>query len=75
MIVHDGMVLSKRVDSEVVGKLIYTKSVGSDSPENLTGSYKQKRGKKMSCVPSLSSLIVIMREERETVKVCFVYSG
>ncbi|KAG7239830.1 hypothetical protein INR49_030542 [Caranx melampygus] len=51
MIVHDGMVLSKKVDTEVVGKLIYTKSVGSDSPENLTDSYKKKHYdmKMMTC--------------------------
>uniref|UniRef100_A0A3Q2WRS7 Transglutaminase 2 n=1 Tax=Haplochromis burtoni TaxID=8153 RepID=A0A3Q2WRS7_HAPBU len=40
LIVHNGLVVGKTVDTECVGKLIYTKSIGSDKPENLTLTYK-----------------------------------
>ncbi|XP_071331573.1 protein-glutamine gamma-glutamyltransferase E-like isoform X2 [Trachinotus anak] len=40
LIVRNGQVVSKKVNTELVGELIYTKSIGSDSPENLTQTYK-----------------------------------
>ncbi|XP_041654421.1 protein-glutamine gamma-glutamyltransferase 2-like isoform X2 [Cheilinus undulatus] len=40
LIVRDGQVVGRKVDSETVGQLIYTKSVGSDRPEDLTPAYK-----------------------------------
>ncbi|KAF1390836.1 hypothetical protein PFLUV_G00062180 [Perca fluviatilis] len=42
MIVRNGLVVERKVDTECVGQLIYTKSIGSDSPENLTQTYKSK---------------------------------
>ncbi|XP_041654555.1 protein-glutamine gamma-glutamyltransferase 2-like [Cheilinus undulatus] len=43
LIVRDGRVVGRKVDSETVGQLIYTKSVGSDRPEDLTPAYKAKK--------------------------------
>ncbi|KAM3618093.1 uncharacterized protein V6R79_015328 [Siganus canaliculatus] len=43
LIVRDGRVVGKTVDTEGVGKLIYTKSISSDRPENLTPTYKAKK--------------------------------
>ncbi|KAM4610653.1 protein-glutamine gamma-glutamyltransferase 2-like [Polymixia lowei] len=40
LIVRDGLVVGRSVDTECVGQLIYTKSIGSDTPENLTQAYK-----------------------------------
>ncbi|CAN9515839.1 unnamed protein product [Ophioblennius macclurei] len=40
LIVRDGAVVGSRVDTECVGQRIYTKSVNSDRPENLTQTYK-----------------------------------
>ncbi|XP_075951458.1 protein-glutamine gamma-glutamyltransferase 5-like [Anarhichas minor] len=40
--------VSRVLDRESVGQLIYTKSIGSDAPENLTGTYKSKKGKTRS---------------------------
>uniref|UniRef100_A0A3B4YB39 protein-glutamine gamma-glutamyltransferase n=1 Tax=Seriola lalandi dorsalis TaxID=1841481 RepID=A0A3B4YB39_SERLL len=48
LIVRSGAVVSRKVNKEVVGQLIYTKSIGSDSPENLTQTYKSKKGKRRS---------------------------
>ncbi|XP_028439713.1 protein-glutamine gamma-glutamyltransferase 5 [Perca flavescens] len=42
MIVRNGLVVERKVDTESVGQLICTKSIGSDSPENLTQTYKSK---------------------------------
>ncbi|GLD72966.1 protein-glutamine gamma-glutamyltransferase 2-like protein [Lates japonicus] len=50
LIVRDGLVVGRRMDTESVGQLIYTKSIGSDSPENLTFTYKSKKIKRRSCV-------------------------
>uniref|UniRef100_A0A3B4UN21 Protein-glutamine gamma-glutamyltransferase 2-like n=1 Tax=Seriola dumerili TaxID=41447 RepID=A0A3B4UN21_SERDU len=50
LIVRSGAVVSRKVDKEAVGQLIYTKSIGSDGPENLTQTYKSKRCKRRSCV-------------------------
>ncbi|KAM9855182.1 LOW QUALITY PROTEIN: protein-glutamine gamma-glutamyltransferase 2-like [Aulostomus maculatus] len=44
LIVRDGLVVGRTVDTEWVGQLIYTKCIGSDTPENLTQSYKRKDG-------------------------------
>uniref|UniRef100_A0A3Q3FPC3 Protein-glutamine gamma-glutamyltransferase 2-like n=1 Tax=Labrus bergylta TaxID=56723 RepID=A0A3Q3FPC3_9LABR len=45
LIVSDGLVVERTVDTEAVGQLIYTKSIGSDRPENLTPAYKGKKSK------------------------------
>ncbi|XP_044067999.1 protein-glutamine gamma-glutamyltransferase 5-like isoform X2 [Siniperca chuatsi] len=41
LIVRDGLVVGRTLDTELVGQLIYTKSLGSDTPENLTQTYKR----------------------------------
>ncbi|XP_074538299.1 protein-glutamine gamma-glutamyltransferase 5-like [Halichoeres trimaculatus] len=43
LVVRDGLVVGRMVDTQAVGQLIYTKSIGSDRPENLTPAYKRKR--------------------------------
>lgn len=43
LIVHNGRVVGRTVDTECVGQLIYTKRINSDAPENLTQAYKAKR--------------------------------
>ncbi|XP_011619994.2 protein-glutamine gamma-glutamyltransferase 5-like isoform X2 [Takifugu rubripes] len=43
LIVHNGRVVGRTVDTECVGQLIYTKRINSDAPENLTQAYKGKR--------------------------------
>ncbi|XP_008291944.1 protein-glutamine gamma-glutamyltransferase 5-like [Stegastes partitus] len=43
LIVRDGRVVGRTVDTEWVGQLICTKSLGSDRPENLTQTYKGKK--------------------------------
>ncbi|XP_069550242.1 protein-glutamine gamma-glutamyltransferase 5-like [Brachyistius frenatus] len=48
LIVRDGLVVGRTVDNECVGQLIYTKSVGSDRPENLTQTYKGKKRRKQA---------------------------
>lgn len=45
LIVHNGRVVGRTVDTEGVGQLIYTKRINSDAPENLTQAYKGKRSK------------------------------
>uniref|UniRef100_A0A3Q3FCE8 Protein-glutamine gamma-glutamyltransferase 2-like n=1 Tax=Labrus bergylta TaxID=56723 RepID=A0A3Q3FCE8_9LABR len=52
LIVSDGLVVERTVDTEAVGQLIYTKSIGSDRPENLTPAYKGKKSKTISGVCS-----------------------
>ncbi|KAI9531210.1 hypothetical protein NQZ68_000705 [Dissostichus eleginoides] len=42
LIIHNGRVMKKTVDTETVGRLICTKSIGSDLLENLTQDYKSK---------------------------------
>ncbi|XP_035864082.1 protein-glutamine gamma-glutamyltransferase 5-like [Sander lucioperca] len=51
MIVRNGLVVERKVDTECVGQLICTKSIGSDSPENLTQTYKSKNTE-VTCVGS-----------------------
>uniref|UniRef100_A0A8C3G906 Transglutaminase-like domain-containing protein n=1 Tax=Cyclopterus lumpus TaxID=8103 RepID=A0A8C3G906_CYCLU len=43
LILHEGRVVGRKLDAEWVGQLIYTKSIDSDAPENLTGAYKSKK--------------------------------
>lgn len=45
LIVRNGLVVERTVDTESVGRLIYTKSIGSDQPDNLTQAYKSKKSK------------------------------
>ncbi|XP_047458175.1 protein-glutamine gamma-glutamyltransferase 2-like isoform X2 [Mugil cephalus] len=40
LIVRDGLVVGRTVDTDWVGQLIYTKKVGSDNPVNLIHNYK-----------------------------------
>ncbi|XP_030588495.1 protein-glutamine gamma-glutamyltransferase 2 [Archocentrus centrarchus] len=47
-IVHNGLGVGRTVDTECVGQLIYTKSIGSDKPENLTLTYKAGKREKPS---------------------------
>ncbi|KAM6981908.1 protein-glutamine gamma-glutamyltransferase 2-like [Tautogolabrus adspersus] len=64
LIVRDGLVVGRTVDTEAVGQLIYTKSIGSDRPENLTPAYKgKKRGQPAGAVRGTP------RTERQTVTV------
>uniref|UniRef100_A0A667Y5W3 protein-glutamine gamma-glutamyltransferase n=1 Tax=Myripristis murdjan TaxID=586833 RepID=A0A667Y5W3_9TELE len=46
MIVRDGLVVDRTVDTQWVGQLIYTKSIESDRPENLTRAYKSHQSKR-----------------------------
>nr|XP_020517098.1 protein-glutamine gamma-glutamyltransferase 2-like [Labrus bergylta] len=50
LIVSDGLVVERTVDTEAVGQLIYTKSIGSDRPENLTPAYKGKKTRQNATV-------------------------
>ncbi|XP_024149876.1 protein-glutamine gamma-glutamyltransferase 5 [Oryzias melastigma] len=43
LVIRDQHVVGSMVEPDIVGRLICTKSVGLDSPENLTWTYKQKR--------------------------------
>ncbi|XP_062419229.1 protein-glutamine gamma-glutamyltransferase 5-like [Pungitius pungitius] len=43
VIVREGRVVGRKVDTESVGQLIYTKSLHSDAPDNLTGTYKGRK--------------------------------
>ncbi|KAK5863160.1 hypothetical protein PBY51_000210 [Eleginops maclovinus] len=43
VVVCNEQVVKRTVDTETVGHLIYTKSIGSDLPENLTPAYKSKK--------------------------------
>ncbi|XP_051915729.1 protein-glutamine gamma-glutamyltransferase 5-like isoform X1 [Hippocampus zosterae] len=43
MIVRSGKVVGKKVDTKWVGRLIFTKSIGSDVPVDLTDSYKRQK--------------------------------
>ncbi|KAM9351055.1 protein-glutamine gamma-glutamyltransferase 2-like [Symphorus nematophorus] len=46
LIVRNGLVVGRTVDTDWVGQLIYTKSIGSDRPQNLTHTYKRKKGRR-----------------------------
>ncbi|XP_068589270.1 protein-glutamine gamma-glutamyltransferase 5-like [Cebidichthys violaceus] len=45
LILQGGKEVGRELDTEGVGQLIYTKSIGSDAPVNLTGTYKSKKQK------------------------------
>lgn len=45
-IVRQGKLLSYKVDTERVGSLICTKSVGSNRPQDITSTYKYTKGEK-----------------------------
>ncbi|XP_060930644.1 protein-glutamine gamma-glutamyltransferase 5-like [Limanda limanda] len=55
-IVRNGVVVGRMVDSELVGQVICTKRIGSDTPENLTPAYKRKKSKRGSCGSSSPGL-------------------
>lgn len=44
VIVKQGQVLSSSTDTERVGSLIVTKTIGSPRPQNITGNYKPTEG-------------------------------
>lgn len=48
MILRSGKVVGKKVDTKWVGRLIFTKSIGSDVPVDLTDSYKRQKRRKGS---------------------------
>ncbi|CAJ1055298.1 protein-glutamine gamma-glutamyltransferase 2-like [Xyrichtys novacula] len=50
LVVRKGLVVGRMVDTDAVGQLVYTKSIGSDRPENLTAAYKGKKSTIMSTV-------------------------
>ncbi|MEQ2164643.1 hypothetical protein GOODEAATRI_008801, partial [Goodea atripinnis] len=50
LIMHNGLVVGEKVDSETVGQLICTKSIGLNTLNNLTNTYK---GLKRQLSPSL----------------------
>ncbi|XP_035512986.1 protein-glutamine gamma-glutamyltransferase 5-like, partial [Morone saxatilis] len=50
LIVHDGLVVQRLVDTESVGQLIYTKGIGSNRPKNLTETYKSRTSQTWSCL-------------------------
>ncbi|KAM6924926.1 protein-glutamine gamma-glutamyltransferase 2-like [Xenentodon cancila] len=51
VIVRDGQEVGRTVDTDSVGKLICTKGVGSDKPENLTQTYKGMKSSPLSKNP------------------------
>lgn len=55
------------VDTEGVGQLIYTKSIGSDRPENLTQTYK---GNKSKTRLSKSSQMFNDKSQHDAVAIC-----
>uniref|UniRef100_A0A671YJZ2 protein-glutamine gamma-glutamyltransferase n=1 Tax=Sparus aurata TaxID=8175 RepID=A0A671YJZ2_SPAAU len=54
LILRNGQVVGRKVDSEQVGQLIYTKSIGSDKPQNLARTYK---GPQPSDSPPVSGML------------------
>ncbi|XP_068454210.1 protein-glutamine gamma-glutamyltransferase 2-like [Clinocottus analis] len=59
LILHEGKLVGRKLDTEAVGKLIYTKSVHSDAPENLTWLYKSStRSKPGSSVVHTRAAII-----------------
>ncbi|XP_058499984.1 protein-glutamine gamma-glutamyltransferase 5-like isoform X1 [Solea solea] len=61
LIVRQGMVVGRKVDPRGVGQLIYTKSVDSDDPENLTDTYKLRRPMAMMmCSRSAGPMAMMM---------------
>ncbi|RVE70164.1 hypothetical protein OJAV_G00061670 [Oryzias javanicus] len=52
LVIRERQVVGRMVDPDTVGRLICTKSVGLDGPENLTWTYKQKRGEQQPCLMS-----------------------
>uniref|UniRef100_A0A8D3A0H6 Transglutaminase-like domain-containing protein n=1 Tax=Scophthalmus maximus TaxID=52904 RepID=A0A8D3A0H6_SCOMX len=45
-IVRNRLVVGRTVDTKCVGQLIYTKNIGSDTPEDLTLNYKRQKSKR-----------------------------
>uniref|UniRef100_A0A672J4R4 protein-glutamine gamma-glutamyltransferase n=1 Tax=Salarias fasciatus TaxID=181472 RepID=A0A672J4R4_SALFA len=72
LIVRNGAVVGRRVDTECVGQRIYTKSVNSDRPENLTQTYKgMKRNSfqtklKLTAVSPLKCLFFMWQNKLST---------
>ncbi|KAM6930115.1 protein-glutamine gamma-glutamyltransferase 5-like [Lycodopsis pacificus] len=62
LILHGQKQVGREMDTESVGQLICTKSIGSDAPENLTGTYKSKKAKQ----PAMSSRAQPCVSERTT---------
>uniref|UniRef100_UPI0037E761C7 protein-glutamine gamma-glutamyltransferase 5-like isoform X2 n=1 Tax=Semicossyphus pulcher TaxID=241346 RepID=UPI0037E761C7 len=55
MIVSGKAVMQRKEDTKTVGKLIYTKSINSDTPEDLTPKYKDERRSAMQMCRSSGS--------------------
>ncbi|XP_074499061.1 protein-glutamine gamma-glutamyltransferase 5-like isoform X2 [Sebastes fasciatus] len=62
LIVRDGRVVDRKEDTKSVGQLIYTKSIGSDAPENLTQTYKGKNSKTRYSLSRMRSASMVGEE-------------
>ncbi|XP_037627413.1 protein-glutamine gamma-glutamyltransferase 5-like isoform X2 [Sebastes umbrosus] len=71
LIVRDGWVVDRKEDTKSVGQLIYTKSIGSDAPENLTQTYKGKNKEK----PALYNTFLGRGESSPGLKVSLSIDG
>ncbi|XP_041654427.1 protein-glutamine gamma-glutamyltransferase 2-like isoform X2 [Cheilinus undulatus] len=69
LIVRDGLVVGRKVNTEAVGQLIYTKSVGSDRPENLTPAYKSRK-KKPATMMMVNKCSATFGSSRSTLQSC-----
>uniref|UniRef100_A0A3P9LRN2 Transglutaminase-like domain-containing protein n=1 Tax=Oryzias latipes TaxID=8090 RepID=A0A3P9LRN2_ORYLA len=56
LVVRNEEVVGRMVEPDIVGRLICTKSVGLDRPENLTWTYKQTRSEQQPGFPSSSQM-------------------
>ncbi|XP_040908170.1 protein-glutamine gamma-glutamyltransferase E-like [Toxotes jaculatrix] len=59
--VNGGQLVGRTVDTECVGQLIYTKSIGSDKPENLTHTYKSKKRHQMEGIVGSTEMSAVGR--------------
>uniref|UniRef100_A0A3B4ALZ0 protein-glutamine gamma-glutamyltransferase n=1 Tax=Periophthalmus magnuspinnatus TaxID=409849 RepID=A0A3B4ALZ0_9GOBI len=71
LIVRDGLVVGRSVDTEWVGQLIYTKSIGSDKPESLTHTYKTKMSS-LGTYSSTASFGRISEQKNRHVQISFI---
>ncbi|KAM9829210.1 protein-glutamine gamma-glutamyltransferase 5-like [Syngnathus typhle] len=77
MIVQSGKVVGKKVDTQWVGRSIFTKSIGSDVPEDLTESYKRQKKEQLYRVGDSGFADQCMRSFSEPGKLTYtaVYSS
>ncbi|KAM8754192.1 protein-glutamine gamma-glutamyltransferase E-like [Acanthopagrus schlegelii] len=64
LILRNGQVVGRTVDTEGVGRLIYTKSIGSDEPQNLAQTYKSKKRPQPSDSPTVLVMMAPSRSLR-----------